>query len=212
MARGLFITLEGGEGCGKSTQAKRLGVFLDSLGHEVVLTREPGGSDGAEAIRVLLVTGDPDRWDGVTEALLFFAARRDHVERTIKPALDDGKTVICDRFADTTMAYQGYGHDLGRDFVEQLYTLTLGDFKPDLTLILDLPVEEGLKRAASRGGAEQRFEGMDVTFHHRLRDGFLDIAEREPDRCHIIDAAGPEEDVAERIANSVQKKLQTGHG
>ncbi len=212
MARGLFITLEGGEGCGKSTQAKRLGTHLDSQGHTVVLTREPGGSEGAEAIRALLVTGDPDRWDGVTEALLFFAARRDHVERTIKQALDEGKTVICDRFADTTMAYQGYGHDLGREFVEQLYVLTLGDFRPDLTLILDLPVDEGLKRASSRGGVEQRFEGMDVAFHHRLRDGFLDIAQQEPDRCFVIDALGSENDVAERVINIVQKKLRSSHG
>lgn len=199
MARGLFITLEGGEGSGKSTQAKRLGARLESDGHAVVLTREPGGSPGAEAIRALLVTGDADRWDGLTEALLLFAARRDHVERTIRPALDAGKVVISDRFADSTMAYQGYGHDLGRETVERLYELTLGDFKPDLTVILDLPVEEGLKRAAARGGSEQRFEDMERTFHHRLRDGFLDIAKRDQKRCHIVDGSGTEDDVADSL-------------
>lgn len=207
MPRGLFITLEGGEGSGKSTQAKRLAAKLDSEGHATVLTREPGGSPGAETIRSLLVTGDPDRWDDMTEALLFFAARRDHVERTIKPALNDGKIVISDRFADSTMAYQGYGHEMGRETIERLYDLSLGDFKPDLTLIFDLPVEEGLKRAAGRGGNEQRFEEMDVAFHHRLRDGFLDIAKRESERCVTVDASGTEEEVAETIIKLVLKKV-----
>lgn len=196
MARGLFVTLEGGEGSGKSTQGKRLGAVLEEAGHRVVLTREPGGSVGAEAIRSLLVTGETDRWDGLTEALLLFAARRDHVERTIRPALSQGAIVISDRFADSTMAYQGYGHDLGREKITDLYRLALGDFAPDLTLIMDLPVEEGLKRAVSRGGDEQRYEDMDVAFHHRLRAGFMDIAKREPDRCKIVDASGTEEEVA----------------
>ncbi len=193
MTRGLFITLEGGEGSGKSTQSKRLQAILESEGHSVVITREPGGSPGAEAIRSLLVTGETDRWDGMTEALLLFAARRDHVERTIKPALDRGAIVICDRFTDSTMAYQGYGHDLGREPVEQLNKIALNDIKPDITLILDLAVEEGLKRAVSRGGDEQRYEDMDVAFHHRLREGFIDISKRDPNRCHIIDATGSEE-------------------
>lgn len=212
MARGLFITLEGGEGSGKSTQARRLGAALSALGHEVTLTREPGGSAGAEAIRTLLVTGDADRWDGMTEALLLFAARRDHVERTIKPALESGHIVICDRFTDSTMAYQGYGHDLGRETVEQLCELVLGNFEPDLTLILDLPVEDGLKRAVSRGGDEQRYEDMDVAFHHRLRDGFLDIAKREPDRCRVIDSKGSEEEVATRLQATVLPVIESHHG
>ncbi len=211
MTRGLFITLEGGEGCGKSTQVKRLGALLESEGYDVVLTREPGGSPGAEAIRALLVTGDPDRWDAMTEALLFFAARRDHVERTIRPAIVAGKVVISDRFADSNMAYQGYGHDLARDTIEHLYALTLGEFKPDLTLILDLPVEEGLKRATARGGNEQRFEDMDVAFHHRLRDGFLDIAKRDPQRCRLIDASGTETEVSGIVSACVLSALKTHH-
>lgn len=212
MARGLFITLEGGEGSGKSTQAKRLCAALEALGHEITITREPGGSPGAEAIRSLLVTGAADRWDGMTEALLLFAARRDHVERTIRPALESGHIVICDRFTDSTMAYQGYGHDLGRKTVEQLSELVLGDFKPDLTLILDLPVEDGLKRAISRGGDEQRYEDMDVAFHHRLRDGFLDIAKREPDRCWVIDSKGSEEEVAARLQTLVLPVIESAYG
>lgn len=203
MTRGLFITLEGGEGSGKSTQAKKLQAALGALGQTVTVTREPGGSPGAEAIRSLLVTGAADRWDGMTEALLLFAARRNHVERTIKPALDAGSIVICDRFTDSTMAYQGYGHDLGRETVEQLSAIVLGNFRPDLTLILDIPVEDGLKRAVSRGGDEQRYEDMDVAFHHHLRDGFLDIAKREPDRCRVIDAVGTEDEVAVRLQAAV---------
>jgi dTMP kinase len=211
VTRGLFITLEGGEGCGKSIQVKRLGALLESEGYDVVLTREPGGSPGAEAIRALLVTGDPDRWDAMTEALLFFAARRDHVERTIRPAIVAGKVVISDRFADSNMAYQGYGHDLGRDTIEHLYALTLGEFKPDITLILDLPVEEGLKRATARGGNEQRFEDMDVAFHHRLRDGFLDIAKQDPQRCRLIDASGTETEVSGIVSACVLSALKTHH-
>lgn len=212
MTRGLFITLEGGEGSGKSTQAKRLQVALESAGHTVTITREPGGSPGAEAIRSLLVTGPTDRWDGLTETLLFFAARRDHVTRTVKPALEKGHIVICDRFTDSTMAYQGYGHDLGRETVEQLAAIALDGFKPDLTLILDLPVDDGLKRAASRGDGEQRFEDMDVAFHHRLRDGFLDIAKREPERCRVVDARGTEEDVESRLHAVVLPVIDSAHG
>lgn len=213
MARGFFITLEGGEGSGKSTQGKRLRDTLENAGHAVVLTREPGGSPGAEAVRSLLVTGEPDRWDGLTEALLLFAARRDHVERTIRPALNHGAIVISDRFADSTMAYQGYGHGLGRRKIEALYSLALNDFRPDLTLIMDMPVEEGLKRAVSRGAStgssEQRYEDMDVAFHHRLREGFLDIAKREPDRCNLVDASGTEEDVAARLQAIVLPFLES---
>lgn len=212
MTRGLFITLEGGEGSGKSTQGKHLRDVLEDAGHTVVLTREPGGSPGAEAIRSLLVTGETDRWDGLTEALLLFAARRDHVERTIRPALDQGAIVISDRFADSTMAYQGYGHDLGRQKIDELYTLALGDFRPDLTLIMDIPVEDGLKRAVSRGGSEQRYEDMDVAFHHRLRDGFLDIAKREPDRCKLVDASGSIEDVAARLQAVVLPFVEAENG
>lgn len=212
MTRGLFITLEGGEGSGKSTQAKRLKAVLEAEGLSVTLTREPGGSPGAEAIRSLLVTGATDRWDGMTEALLLFAARRDHVERTIKPALDAGDIVVCDRFTDSTLAYQGYGHDLGREVIEQLNSIVLGSFAPDITLIMDLSVEAGLSRAVSRGGDEQRYEDMDIAFHHRLRDGFLDIAKRNPDRCHVIDASGSEDEVGKRLQTFLLPMIKAAHG
>jgi dTMP kinase len=175
--RGRFISFEGGEGAGKSTQIRLLVDALAARGLDVIATREPG------------------RWDGVTEALLHFAARRDHLARTVWPALDAGRWVVTDRFADSTMAYQGYGHGLGREPIERLYAVAVGDFAPDLTLILDIPVEAGLDRTQGRTGGEDRYERMDREFHRRLRDGFLDIAAREPGRCVVIDAARPVEAV-----------------
>ncbi len=210
MARGRFITLEGGEGAGKSTQIRLLSDALAAAGVEVVATREPGGSDGAEAIRGLLVSGDTGRWSARTEALLHTAARRDHLERTVWPALDAGRWVVCDRFFDSTMAYQGYGLGLGRDWVAALQTLALGDFRPDLTLILDLPAETGLARAASRRGAEDRYERMDVGFHKRLRDGFLDIAAREPERCVVVDADRAVEAVRAAVLDAVARLVPMG--
>ena len=188
MARGVFITFEGGEGGGKSTQCKMLRDVLVARGHDVVLTREPGGSPGAEAIRALLVQGDTNRWDGLTEALLNTAARRDHLTKVIQPAMAAGKVVISDRFADSTMAYQGYGHGVDRATLTQLYRTIAGSFQPDLTLILDLPVDIGLARAGKRAGNETRYENMAVVFHQRLRDGFRAIATAEPGRCRVIDA------------------------
>ena len=190
-----FITFEGGEGAGKSTQLRLLAAALEDRGVPVVTTREPGGSPGAEDIRRLLVEGEVGRWHPVTEALLHFAARHEHLQRTVWPALAGGRWVISDRFADSTMAYQGYGHGLGRPTVEGLYRMAVGDFAPDLTLILDMEVVAGLQRAGRRGGAEDRYERMDRSFHERLRQGFLDIAAREPDRCVVIDAAHPPEQV-----------------
>jgi len=208
---GRFITLEGGEGAGKSTQQRRLADWLRRGGREVVETREPGGSPGAEEIRKLLVTGTAGRWDAVTEALLHFAARRDHLRQTIEPALARGSWVVCDRFADSTMAYQGYGHGLGRAPVEALYALVVGSLKPDLTLVLDLPVAEGLARAGHRNGRgtqqEDRYEQMDLGFHERLREGFHDIVAREPARCLLIDARGDEDAVAARIQAAVIQRL-----
>jgi dTMP kinase len=206
LTKGRFITLEGGEGGGKSTQVFRLAEKLRRIGLSVVTTREPGGAEGAEIIRKLLVSGDPGRWDAMTELLLHFAARRDHLRRTIWPALERGDWVLSDRFADSTMAYQGYGHGLGRAVVDQMYTLVLGDFRPDLTLILDLPVTEGLRRSEDRGG-ENRYERMDVAFHERLRQGFLEIAKREPARCVVVDATRPMEAVSEAIAAAVGSRL-----
>ncbi|MFL7900023.1 dTMP kinase [Azospirillum argentinense] len=207
MTRGRFITLEGGEGAGKTTQIRLLADALIGLGKRVVLTREPGGSPGAEEIRGLLVSGETGRWGPVTEALLHTAARRDHLERTVWPALEAGHWVICDRFFDSTMAYQGYGLGLGRDLVAALQATALGDFRPDLTLILDLPVEDGLARAVARRGGEDRYERMDVAFHHRLRDGFLDIAAREPERCVVVDAGHPVETVQAAILDTVTRRL-----
>lgn len=206
---GRFITFEGGEGGGKSTNLLMLKAALEGAGHTVVTTREPGGSPGAEEIRRLLVEGAVDRWDAVSEALLHFAARRDHVERVIRPALARGDWVICDRFADSTMAYQGYGHGLGRDVIESLYTLSIGDLKPDLTLILDLPVETGLARAGERGDSEDRYERMKDGFHQRLRDGFLDIARRDPDRCAVIDATATLDTVQAEIRKALAQRLST---
>jgi len=207
MDKGRFITFEGGEGAGKSTQLKTLAEALARAGIEVVTTREPGGSKGAEAIRALLVTGDVDRWDAHTEALLHTAARRDHLVKTVWPALERGAWVVCDRFADSTLAYQGYGHGLPKDFITGLTKLAIGDFAPDLTLILDLPVEQGLARAGGRGGAEDRYERMGSPFHERLRQGFLEIAKGDPDRCAIIDASQSLDDVHQAIMRAVKGRL-----
>lgn len=207
MTLGRFITFEGGEGAGKSTQLRKLAEALRQRGHDVVTTREPGGSPGAEQIRQLLVSGEPGRWDGMTEALLHFAARRDHLRATVWPALEAGKWVISDRFADSTLAYQGYGHGLPHEQIKELYRLAVGDFAPDLTLILDLPVETGLGRALARGGAEDRYEKMDVGFHQRLRDGFLSIAAEEPGRCTVIPADLEEAKVAAAILAVVDERL-----
>ncbi|KJE34692.1 thymidylate kinase [Thalassospira sp. HJ] len=208
---GLFISFEGGEGSGKSTQIRRLEKWFRDQGKDVVVTREPGGSPGAEEIRNLLLTGDPGRWDAVTEALLMFASRRDHVERTIRPALNDGKVVLCDRFADSSVAYQGYGHGLGAEYIRNLWKLAIGDFKPDLTLIFDLPIELGLERAGARfanvSAAEDRFERMGLEFHQRLRDGFREIASDEAERCTVIDASGDVEAVSARVIAAVQSRI-----
>lgn len=205
--RGAFITLEGGEGAGKSTQARLLAEALRGRGLDVIGTREPGGSKGAEDIRALLVTGELGRWDPMTEALLHYAARRDHCRRVIAPALVSGRWVVCDRFADSTMAYQGYGHQLGRETIRRLDALVLDGFKPDLTVILDLPVEQGLARAGGRGGAEDRYERMDVAFHERLREGFLEIARRDRQRCAVVSAEGTPEEVQAAILAAVAERL-----
>ena len=208
MARGRFITIEGGEGAGKSTQIKLLAAWLQERGISVLATREPGGSPGAEAIRALLVEGDAGKWDGLTEALLHFAARRDHLVRTVWPALDRGDWVISDRFADSTKAYQGYGHGLDSQFIDRLYEMVVGAFKPDLTVILDLPVETGLERAARRAGQETRYESMDLDFHRRLRQGFLDIARADPARCAVIDAQGTTEAVQIAIRMAMIQRVK----
>ena len=204
---GRFITLEGGEGAGKSTQIARLKDKLERLGHAVVATREPGGAPGAEMVRKLLVEGPAERWDGTTEALLHFAARRDHLRSTVWPALKRGAWVISDRFADSTVAYQGYGYGVDRLMLDKLYGIAVGDFRPDLTLILDLPVEIGLGRAAARRGSETRYESLAVDFHGRVRAGFLESATADPGRCVVIDATRDIEAVAAAIAAAVRVRL-----
>ncbi|MHA1113778.1 MAG: dTMP kinase [Alphaproteobacteria bacterium] len=211
MHRGQFITFEGGEGSGKSTQARMLAAALDDWGYDALLTREPGGTPGAEAIRELIVSGDVDRWDPLTEVMLISAARRDHVERLIRPALADGVWVICDRFADSTRAYQGYGEGLALDVIEYLYAASVGDLAPDLTIVQDLPVDDGLRRAAARDGDEMgRFEQFDRDFHRRLREGFLDIANNEPARCAVIDASAAPDDIHAAILAVVRDRLGAG--
>ena len=204
---GRFITLEGGEGSGKSTQVKRLAAALDAKGLTTLTTREPGGSPGAEEIRALLVNGAPGRWDALTETLLIYAARADHVGRTIGPALLADKWVISDRFTDSTYAYQGAGRGLARETIRRIDSVVLYDFKPDFTLVLDIDVETGLKRAGARGAAESRFENFDRDFHERLRQAFLEIARRNPDRCAIIDAAEDPDAVAAAIWAAMARRF-----
>jgi dTMP kinase len=207
MAQGFFISFEGGEGAGKSTQVRRLAERLAQAGREVVATREPGGSVGAEAIRALLVEGAADRWSPLSEALLMNAARRDHVERLIAPALARGAVVISDRFADSTRAYQGAAGGVPEGFVAALEAAVVGGCRPDLTLILDLPAEVGLQRAARRGAAERRFEEKDLAFHEAIRRAFLKIAADEPDRCLLIDAARDADAVLEDVWRAVEVRL-----
>jgi dTMP kinase len=207
VTRGRFITLEGGEGAGKSTQARRLAEALRAEGHEVVLTREPGGSPGAEILRDILVNGAADRWTPTAEALLMYAARSDHLDRLIRPALARGAWVISDRFADSSRAYQGAAGGLDPDFIEALDRGVVGEDQPDLTLIFDLPPSAGLARAADRGAAEARFEGKGAAFHDRLRDGFAAIAKAHPERCVMIDADATPDAVFDRIWSVVRERL-----
>lgn len=205
--QGRFITLEGGEGTGKSTQLPLIATWLRDAGLEVVETREPGGAPGAEKIREILIDGPADRWDPVTETMLHFAARREHLVRMVLPALDRGAWVVCDRFADSTMAYQGYGLGVARELIEEMYRVVVGALKPDLTIILDIAPEIGLKRADDRRAGGTRYESMDLDFHERLRDGFIDIAKREPKRCVVIDADGPVDAITHRIRHEIETRL-----
>lgn len=203
---GRFITLEGGEGAGKSTQAARLAAALAAHGLPVLRTREPGGAPGAEAIRGVLL-GAGRSWDGVAECMLHFAARREHLARTIRPALAAGIWVVCDRFADSTLAYQVHGQGVPRAAWEALAAVALEGLRPDLTLILDIPPEQGLARATARGETN-RYEALGLDFHARVRAGFLAIAEAEPGRCAVLDAtAGDADSVAAAILNAVRTRL-----
>jgi dTMP kinase len=208
--RGKFITFEGGEGTGKSTQAAMLAVQLQTLGLGVALTREPGGSPGAEIMRYVLLSGAAKPFGPEAEAMLFAAARDDHIQCTIQPALDVGKWVICDRFADSTRVYQGILGRVDPRFINALERVSVGDLRPDLTLVLDVPVEMGLKRAAGRrrGKYPDRFEAEKIDFHQKLRQAYQALAKAEPERCVIIDARAPKKVVAKRIWQAVGKRLE----
>ncbi len=205
--RGKFITFEGGEGAGKTTQARLLAERLRERGIDVVQTREPGGSPGAEEIRAIAVSGDAERWSARTETLLMYASRSDHLERKILPALEDGQWVVCDRFADSSRAYQGAGGGAPESLIEALDKHVVGDNQPNLTVVFDIPVEVGLERAFGRGLFETRFESKGLEFHEKLREGFLAVADRHPERCVVLNATGEVEEVAERLWAVVEERL-----
>jgi dTMP kinase len=205
---GRFISFEGIDGSGKSTQSRMLADRLRGAGADVLLTREPGGSPGAEAIRGLLLTGDPDRWSAETEILLFTAARRDHLEKTIRPALAAGQTVITDRFADSTRVYQGATRGALRATVDRLHELMIGQ-EPDLTFIIDMEPAAALARGLARRSGEDRFEDMGLGFQETLRHGFLHLAHAFPERCLLIDGNRPADEVAAEIA--AQYAARWGH-
>ncbi|CUH52167.1 dTMP kinase [Shimia marina] len=209
MTQGRFISFEGIDGSGKSTQAALLADQLRDLGHDVILTREPGGSVGAEEIRSLVLEGDPDRWSAETEILLFTAARRDHLERTILPALAAGKTVICDRFADSTRMYQGLSRGDLRSLVDQLHSLMIGR-EPDLTVLIDMDPSVGLARAKSRQTSEERFEDFGVGLQQQMRQGFLRLSKEFPERFVVINGVDDKEAVAGDVLSAVTPHLQKG--
>ena len=220
MRKGLFITFEGGEGAGKTTQIKAIAEWLNNQGIEVASTREPGGTPEAEKLRDLLVKRDGGNWTAEAEVLLFFAARHMHVTDVIKPALEKGKVVICDRFTDSTRAYQAYGHGQDLQFINKVNDLVLQGFEPDLTFILDIPAKDGLARSKRRqseigsddAASEDRFEKMDIAFHEKLRQGFLAIAQNDPDRCFVIDALQKPDEITNRLQSLISKEGGISHG
>lgn len=211
MAQGFFITFEGGEGAGKSTHIARLAEKLREQGHSVIVTREPGGSPGAEAVRHVILSGAAESYGPVMEALLFAAARSDHVEQLIRPAVERGEIVLCDRFLDSTRVYQGVGNDLDRTFLARLEEVAINGMMPNLTLILDLDPEEGLRRATARRSEDEvadRYEKETVEIHRRRREAYLEIARGEPDRCVVIDSTRNSAEVETSIAHAVFAALE----
>ncbi len=207
---GLFITLEGGEGAGKSTQILRLASYLRDKGRDVVLTREPGGTKGGEDIRNLLVNGEPGKWSSMAEALLNYAARAGHLQDVIRPALEDGKVVLCDRFMDSTRAYQGVAGDCPMSLIDELENNVVGKTRPDLTFVFDLDPEVGLARTKMRGvGVEDRYERKGLLFHQKLRQGFLTIAHADTKRCVILDASLTVDQVWSSLLEALKDR---GHG
>ena len=207
MSTGKFITFEGGEGAGKTTQAKLLGDALEKAGIETLLTREPGGTFGAEAIRDLVLEGTTDRWSGMTELLLMYAARLDHVEKLIKPALERGVWVISDRFADSSLAYQGYARGLGAQHVKAVHEAVMGGFEPDLTILFDMDPVLAQKRVETRGENLTRFDAEGLGFHKTLREAFLEIAKENPVRVQTVDADGALGTVQNRILFALTKQF-----
>ena len=204
---GLFITFEGGEGTGKSTQVARLAERLSAGGGKLTVTREPGGTPAAEHLRGLLVSGETGRWSATGEALLNYAARESHLNDLIRPALAEGHVVLCDRFMDSTRAYQGYAGGCSMALIDALEEGVVGATRPDLTLIFDLDPEQGLLRARNRGDSEDRYERKGLDFHRRLRSGFLEILDREPGRCRLVDAGRPADDVSKQVWSFVSERL-----
>lgn len=213
--KSFFITLEGGEGSGKTTQINRLAEALTGLGYRVLTTREPGGTPEGEKIRALFVRDTGMNWSPMAEVLLILAARAMHVERVVRPALEEKNIVICDRFTDSTTAYQGYGRGLELSAIDSLTKSVIGELKPDLTFILDLPPGAGLSRSTKRlardhqneNAAEDRFEKLELSFHDRVREGFLDIGKREPERCIVVDATTGVDKMARIILDATLNKL-----
>ena len=206
MTTGRFITFEGGEGAGKTTQAERLQGMLENAGYEVVTTREPGGTFGAERIRELVLSGSHDRWSGMTELLLMYAARLDHVEKLIRPALDRGVWVLCDRFSDSSLVYQGYARGLGPERVAALHNVVLGDFGPDMTFLFDIDPILAQSRVKNRGEELSRFDTEELEFHKKIRAGFLELAAADPGRFHVLDAESSRDAISTQIAHAIMKK------
>ena len=203
----LFITFEGGDGSGKSTQVNLLKEYLDNLNFETIKTREPGGTPSAEILRDLLTTGEVEKWTPMSEALLMWASRYEHLIQVIEPALNSGKNVICDRFYDSTYAYQGVAHNLGIDKMEKLKKIIIGDIEPDVTFVLDIDPKVGLKRSLDRSNQENRFESYNIDFHNKIRSAFLEIAKKNKNRCVVIDASLNEQKINNLIITIIDNLI-----
>ena len=203
----LFITFEGGDGSGKSTQVNFLFDYLTSKKIDSIKTREPGGTPSAETLRELLTKGETNKWQPITEALLMWAARFEHIHEVINPSLEMGKTVICDRFYDSTYAYQGIAHNLGLEKMIELKSLIIGNIEPSVTFILDIDPEIGLERTKDRGNSENRFENFDLEFHKKIRKGFLDIANKYKERCVLVNAELSQNEISKIIVKEINKRM-----
>ena len=203
----LFITFEGGDGSGKSTQVNLLKDYLDNLNFETIKTREPGGTPSAEILRELLTTGEVEKWTPMSEALLMWASRYEHLIQVIEPALNSGKNVISDRFYDSTYAYQGVAHNLGINKMEKLKKIIIGDIEPDVTFILDIDPKVGLKRSLDRSNQENRFESYNIDFHNKIRSAFLEIAKKNKNRCVVIDASLNEQEINNLIITVIDNLI-----